>query len=63
MLCCLANLFGNRFVERYHFPLVGLAGICLVLLDGRITLRRESLLDLLKVIKQVTKALWYGFGL
>ncbi len=63
MLRNLANLLGNRFVERNHVPLVGFTGICLALLDGLFTLCRESLLDLLEVIKQVTNALGYGFGL
>ena len=63
MLRCLANLLGNRFIGRYHFPLVGLAGSCLALLGGQITLRGESLLNLLEVIEQVTNALGYGFGL
>ncbi len=63
MLCHLANFLGNRFVGRYHLPLVGLAGICLSLLGGLIVLCWESLLNLLQVIKQVTNAQWYGFGL
>ena len=63
MLCNLVNLLGNRFGERYHLSLVGFAEICLALLDGLFMLRRESLLDLLAVIEQVTNALWYCFGL
>ena len=63
MLRRLANLLGNRFVGRYHFPLAGFAGVCLALLDELITLRRENLLDLFEVIEQVTYTLWYGFGL
>ena len=63
MLCDLAHLLRNRFVKQYHLPLVEVARIHLALLDGLITLHRESLLDLLKVIEQVTNTLWYGFGL
>ena len=63
MLCYLANLLGNRFVGRYHLPLVGLAGIRLALLGGLIKLCWESLLDLLNVIEQVTNALGCGFSL
>ena len=63
MLCHLANFFGNRFVGRYHLPIVGLTGICLALLSRLITLCWESTLDFLEVIKQVTNTLWYSFGL
>ncbi len=63
MLRHLANFLGNRFVGRYHLPLVGLAGICLALLSGLIALGRESLLDFLEVIEQVTNALWMVFDL
>ena len=63
MLCHLANFLGNRFLGQYHLPLVGLSGIRLALLSELIALCRESLLDLLEVIEQVTNALWYGFGL
>ena len=59
MLCHLANFLGNRFVGRYHLPLVGLAGIRLALLIGLIALRRESLLDFRKVIEQV-KTVYMG---
>ena len=63
MLCHLANCLGNRFIGRYHLLLVGFAVIQLALLSRLIALCRESLLDLLEVIKQVTNALWYGSGL
>ena len=57
MLCHLANFLGNRFIGRYHLPLVGLAGICLALLSGLIVLCWESFLNFFEVIEQVTNAL------
>ena len=63
MLHNLVNLLENRFFERNHLPLVGFTGIRLALLDGLLMLHQESILDLLKVIEQVTNTLWYGFGL
>ena len=63
MLRNLANLLGNRFIERNHLPLIGFTVIHLALLDQLRTLCRESLLDLLEVFEQVMNALGYRLGL
>jgi len=59
VLCILVRLLGDGFVNQHHLALVGVARVCIPLLTGLFSFLRESLLNLLEVIEQVTDALGY----
>ena len=59
MLCILARLLGDGFVNRHHFALARVTGVCLPLLSRLFLLCWKGLLILLEVIKQVTDTLGY----